>query len=258
MQNGLIRVGGHDLEYQLIHPHQVDRPMLVFLHEGLGSVAMWAGFPARVAAATGCRTLVYSRCGYGQSDRLEAPRTVRYLHKEALEVLPDLLDRLEIRNPVLIGHSDGGSIAIIHAGGSGRELAGLVLMAPHVFVEDISIEGVASVRAAFEATDLPRRLAKFHRDPSGAFRGWCDIWLSPDFRTWNIEEYLACIRCPVLAIQGLDDDHGTLAQIEAIRSRVRADVDVLTLADCRHSPYRDQPEATLDVVVRFISALPGL
>lgn len=255
MQTRYIRANGRNLEYQLILPHQFERPTLVFLHEGLGSVAMWGGFPGRVAAATGCRTLVYSRYGYGQSDVLDAPRTVRYLHEEALQALPELLNKLEIEKPVLIGHSDGGSIAIIHAGGSQRNVSGLILIAPHVFVEDICVEGAAEVKVAFETADLPQKLAKYHREFAKTFRGWNDIWLSPGFRLWNIEEYLAGIRCPVLAIQGLDDGHGTLAQVEAIRDQVSGDIDVLELADCRHSPHKDQPRATHDAVVGFISTL---
>lgn len=255
MQNGTIEVNTRTLEYQLFHPHQIGRPTLVFLHEGLGSVAMWGEFPARVAAATGCRTLVYSRYGYGQSDVLEAPRTVNYLHEEALHSLTELLDKLEIKCPVLIGHSDGGSISIIHAGGSKRPVSGLVLLAPHVFVEEISVEGVVNVIAGFETMNLRKKIAKYHRDAAATFWGWANIWSSKEFRTWNIESYLAGIQCPVLAIQGVDDEHGTQAQIEAIRDQVSGDVDVLSLADCRHSPHRDQPNATLDAIVTFVSNL---
>lgn len=255
MQTGFVEACGHQLEYQLIPAHQLNRPTLVFLHEGLGSVAMWRDFPARVAAATGCRTLVYSRYGYGQSDTLEAPFSVRYMHDEALLALPRLLDKLEIRKPVLIGHSDGGSIALIHAGGARRDVSGLILMAPHVFVEDISVESIAKAKVAFEATDLAQKLGKYHRDPVKTFWGWNDIWLHPDFRFWNIEEYLPRIDCPVLAIQGIDDEYGTLAQVEAIRNRVSGDVDVLELADCRHSPHKDQPEATLNAMAGFVAAL---
>lgn len=255
MQTGFVEACGRKLEYQLIPAHQLNRPTLVFLHEGLGSVAMWRDFPARVAAATGCCTLVYSRYGYGQSDVLEAPFTVRYMHDEALLALPRLLDKLEIKKPVLIGHSDGGSIALIHAGGAKREVSGLILMAPHVFVEDISIESIAKAKVTFETTDLAQKLGRYHRDPVKTFWGWNDIWLHPDFRRWNIEEYLPSIDCPVLAIQGIDDEYGTLAQVEAIRDHVSGEVDVLELADCRHSPHKDQPEATLNAIAGFVSAL---
>jgi pimeloyl-ACP methyl ester carboxylesterase len=255
MQTGFIQAAGRNLEYQLIPAHQLNRPTLVFLHEGLGSVAMWRDFPAKVAAATGCRTLVYSRYGYGESDVLAESFGVRYMHDEALVALPDLLDKLRIEKPVLVGHSDGGSIALIHAGGTGREVAGLILMAPHVFVEDLSIASIAQAKVAFETTNLAQKLAKFHRDPVKTFRGWNDIWLHPDFRAWNIEEYLPKIACPVLALQGEDDEYGTAAQVEAIRMQARGEVEVLMLADCRHSPHKDQPQATLEAMTGLIERI---
>ncbi|MBE7459404.1 MAG: alpha/beta hydrolase [Zoogloeaceae bacterium] len=255
MQSGFIQAAGHHLEYRLIPAHQLNRPTLVFLHEGLGSVAMWRDFPAKVAAATGCRTLVYSRYGYGESDLLTEPFGVRYMHDEALVALPELLDRLGIDRPVLVGHSDGGSIALIHAGGAGREVAGLILMAPHVFVEDLSIASIAQAKTTFETTDLAQKLGKYHRDPVKTFWGWNDIWLHPDFRAWNIEEYLPKITCPVLALQGADDEYGTPAQVEAIRRQAKGEVEVLMLADCRHSPHKDQPQATLEAMAGFIERI---
>ena len=255
MPSEFIRAAGHDLECQLLPACEADRPTLVFLHEGLGSLSMWRDFPARVAAATGCRALVYSRAGYGQSTPVPEPFGVRYMHDEALIVLPALLDRLAIERPVLIGHSDGASIALIHAGGSGRAVAGLVLLAPHVFVEDLSVASITAARVAFETTDLATRLARHHRDPAATFRRWNDIWLHPDFRGWNIGEYLPRVRCPVLAIQGEDDEYGTAAQLKAIREHAGAPVDVLLLADCRHSPHRDQPEATLAATAGFIARI---
>ena len=253
MQHGFVQAAGHNLEYRLIPAHQVNRPTLVFLHEGLGSLAMWRDFPAKVAAATGCRTLVYSRYGYGESDVLTEAFGVRYMHDEALVALPELLDKLGIDRPVLVGHSDGGSIALIHAGGAGRNVAGLILMAPHVFVEDISIASIAQAKVAFETTDLGQKLGKYHRDPVKTFRGWNDIWLHPDFRSWNIEDCLPHIRCPILAIQGEDDEYGTMAQIEAIAAQATGspDVELLKLADCRHSPHRDQTAAVIDAIGRF-------
>ncbi len=255
MQHGFIQSAGHNLEYRLIPPHQLNRPTLVFLHEGLGSVAMWRDFPAKVAAATGCRTLVYSRYGYGESDPLTESFTVRYMHDEALIALPELLDKLEIDKPVLVGHSDGGSIALVHAGGAGRNVAGLILMAPHVFVEDLSVASIARAKTVFEQTDLAQRLARYHKDPAKTFWGWNDIWLHPDFRAWNIEEYLPRVTCPVLAIQGEDDEYGTPAQVEAIRKQAAGEVEVLMLADCRHSPHKDQPQATLEAMAGFIERI---
>ena len=255
MQTGFIQAAGHNLEYQLIPAHQLNRPTLVFLHEGLGSLAMWRDFPVKVANATGCRTLVYSRYGYGQSDLLTESFGVRYMHDEALAALPELLDTLGIDRPVLVGHSDGGSIALIHAGGARREVAGLILMAPHVFVEDISIASIAQAKVAFETTDLGQKLGKYHRDAAKTFWGWNDIWLHPDFRAWNIEEYLPHVTCPVLALQGADDEYGTPAQVEAIRRQAKGDVEILMLADCRHSPHKDQPQATLEAMAGFIERI---
>ncbi|HMM54605.1 MAG TPA: alpha/beta hydrolase [Candidatus Desulfobacillus sp.] len=252
METGFAEAAGRSLEYCLIPAHQLNRPTLVFLHEGLGSVAMWRDFPAKVAAATGCRTLVYSRYGYGQSELLAAPFTTRYMHDEALVALPELLDRLGIERPLLVGHSDGGSIALIHAGGSGREVAGLILMAPHVFVEDLSIASIAKAKTVFETTDLAQKLARYHRDPARTFWGWNDIWLHPDFCAWNIEEYLPGVRCPVLTLQGADDEYGTPAQVEAIRAQAAGEVTIRMLADCRHSPHKDQPQATLEAMAEFI------
>jgi pimeloyl-ACP methyl ester carboxylesterase len=253
MHSGFVRAGGHSLEYQLIPAHQINRPALVLFHEGLGSVSMWRDFPALVAAATGCQTLVYSRYGYGQSDILEEAFKPDFMHREACEVLPELLAELGIANPLLVGHSDGASIALLHAAGKYNPVAGLVVMAPHCFVEDISIRSIEAARLAFESTDLPARLARHHRDARRTFYGWNDIWLNPDFRTWNIEGCLPDISCPILAIQGMDDEYGTMAQIEAIARQADASpgVEVLKLADCRHSPHRDQTTAVIEAISRF-------
>ncbi|MBI5921244.1 MAG: alpha/beta hydrolase [Betaproteobacteria bacterium] len=257
-QTQFVRAGGHELECVLYPAHQVNRPTLVFLHEGLGSVAMWRDFPSRVAQASGCQTLVYSRYGYGQSDLLAAPFTPNYMHQEARQTLPELLAALQIDNPVLIGHSDGGSIALLYAGSAGVKpgVAGIILMAPHCFVEDVSIRSIEAAKAAALETDLLKKLARYHRDAVKTFWGWNDIWLHPDFRTWNIEAFLPAIRCPILAIQGEDDEYGTFAQLEAIRSQaVNAPlVDILKLADCRHSAHKDQPEAVIRAIVDFIEA----
>jgi len=231
-------IAGRRIEYERIDVGGYDRPTLVMLHEGLGSIAMWRDFPQRLAHATVSRVVVYSRYGYGNSAPLQEPRNVRYMHDEALVALPELLDKLEIVRPILVGHSDGASIALIHAGGADRPVAGVVAMAPHVVVEDISIASIAAARDAYAATDLRARLARYHADVDGAFRGWNDIWLHPDFRAWSIEEYLPRIGCPVLAIQGEDDEYGTMQQLMKIGAAVR-DVDLVKLEDCRHSPHRD-------------------
>ncbi len=227
------------------------RPTLVLLHEGLGSVAMWRDFPGRLAHATGCDALVYSRYGYGDSDPLTAPREVRYMHDEALVTLPELLDKLAIARPILVGHSDGGSIALIHAGAQTRPVVAVVTLAAHVLVEDISVASIAAAKTAYETTDLRAKLARYHADVDRAFWGWNRIWLHPDFRAWNIEDYLPRITCPVLAIQGDDDEYGTMEQMRRIGARV-GDIDLVELEDCRHSPHRDQPEAVLDAITRFV------
>jgi pimeloyl-ACP methyl ester carboxylesterase len=252
-----ISVGGHRLEYERIDVGGHDRPSLVLLHEGLGSVAMWRDFPHLLAHATVSRVIVYSRYGYGNSDPLHESRNVRYMHDEALIVLPELLDALSIVNPILVAHSDGSSIALIHAGGSGRPVAGIVAMAPHVFVEDISIDSILRVREAFiKKTKMRHRLSRYHADVDGAFWGWNDIWLHPDFRAWNIEECLGPIACPVLAIQGQEDEYGTMNQLSRIE-RGAPDVRLLKLEDCRHSPHRDQPEAVLEATSRFVDRISG-
>ncbi|HEV8233741.1 MAG TPA: alpha/beta hydrolase [Gemmatimonadaceae bacterium] len=244
-------VGGHRIEYDRIETAASNRPTLVLLHEGLGSVAMWRDFPGRLAHATGCNALVYSRYGYGNSDPLTTPRPVRYMHDEALIALPELLDSLAIERPILVGHSDGGSIALIHAGSRIRPVAAVVTLAAHVLVEDISVASIAAAKMAFETTDLRAKLARYHADVDSAFWGWNRIWLDPEFRAWNIEACLPGIACPVLAIQGEDDEYGTMEQMRRIGAQVR-DVELVELEDCRHSPHKDQPEAVLDVITRFV------
>jgi pimeloyl-ACP methyl ester carboxylesterase len=231
-----------------------ERPALVFLHEGLGSVALWRDFPARLAAATGRRAFVYSRLGHGWSDPLEAPRTPRFMHEEALDALRALLDGLELHAPVLVGHSDGASIALIHAGAGRRPVTGLALIAPHVFVEDVSVREIAVARRAFAESDLRERMARYHRDAEATFRAWNDIWLAPEFRAWNIEDVLGGIACPVLVVQGERDQYGTLAQLDAIERGIPGPVRRAVL-DARHAPHLEAPEATLAVVTDFVNGL---
>ncbi len=247
----------HDvrLEYEMIEPAGAGAGTLVLLHEGLGSLAMWRDWPAKLAAATGRRVLVSSRQGYGQSDPCPGPRPVSYMHDEALVVLPALLDALGIERPVLIGHSDGGSIALIHAGGSGRPVRGVVTMAAHVFVEDLTVASIAQAKVAFETTSLAERLGRYHRDAAAAFRGWNDIWLNPDFLDWNIESYLRAIACPVLAIQGIDDEYGTRAQLDSITLGVGRRARIMLLDKCRHSPHRDREASVTSAIADFVSAL---
>jgi pimeloyl-ACP methyl ester carboxylesterase len=249
----LITIGPASLEVELVAGARAGRPPLVFLHEGLGSLALWRDFPARVSAATGCAALVYSRSGYGKSSPLAGPRPVDYMHREALGVLPALLAETGLAEPLLIGHSDGASIALIYAGT--HEARGIVAMAPHVFVEDISIASIAAAREAWMTTDLRQRLARYHDDVEGAFKGWNDAWLDPAFRDWNIEEFLPRIRCPILAIQGADDEYGTLAQLDAIERQAGVLVERLVLPGVKHSPWREQPEPVLRTIVDFVERL---
>lgn len=249
-----VTVCSHRIEFERIEGARTGRPTLVFLHEGLGSIAMWRDFPSRVAHATGCTALVYSRYGYGNSAPLQEPRGVRYLHEEALLALPELLDKLDVDTPILLGHSDGGSIALIHAGAGTRPVAGVITLAAHVMVEDISVSSIAKAKEAYEGTDLREKLMRHHADVDSAFWGWNRIWLNPDFRAWNIEEYLSRITCPVLAIQGEDDEYGSMEQLARIGRQV-ADADLWTLKDCRHSPHRDQPEAVIEAITFFVDRI---
>lgn len=229
-----------------------DAAPLVFLHEGLGSLALWRGFPAAVHTATGRRTVVYSRHGYGHSAVVSDPREVDYMHREALDVLPELLGHLDIPAPVLVGHSDGASIALINAGAPEAIVSGLVLFAPHVIVEDRSVAGIEAARDAYRSTDLGSRLGRYHTDPDATFWGWNRIWLDPAFRSWDITDVLPRVGCPVLAVQGLDDEYGTLRQLDLIETGVPGRVERVELADCRHAPHLDQPESTLAATTAFL------
>jgi pimeloyl-ACP methyl ester carboxylesterase len=246
-----VTVASRRIEYERIAVARAPRPTLVFLHEGLGSVAMWRDFPGHVAHAANCDAIVYSRYGYGRSDPLAADRTPRYMHDEALVALPELLAALAIDRPILVGHSDGGSIALIFAGAGLRPLTAVVTLAAHVLVEDVSVASIAAAKTAYATTDLRARLARYHADADSAFLGWNRIWLAPEFRAWNIEAYLPRIACPVLAIQGEDDEYGTMEQMRRIGTQVR-DVELLALQDCRHSPQRDQPDALIEAITRFV------
>jgi pimeloyl-ACP methyl ester carboxylesterase len=246
-----IVVDGKRLETVWIEPQQLRHPIIVLLHEGLGSLALWKDFPVQLAARTGCGVLVYSRYGHGNSDKLMEKRTVRFMHHEGEVVLPELLNKLGIKRPVLIGHSDGGSISLIFAGKYPDAVSGLVLEAPHVFVEDLSITSIAHAKVTYESADFPQRLGRYHANVDATFWGWNDIWLDPAFRLWNIEDYLPKITCPVLCIQGEQDEYGTVAQVEAIKAGA-PQTEILMLANCRHSPHRDQGEKTLDAMAEFV------
>jgi len=229
---------------------------MVFLHEGLGCVSTWRDFPARVAEATGCGALVYSRAGYGNSDPAALPRPLSFMHDEALVTLPEVLDAAGVREAVLVGHSDGASIALIHVGGvRDVRVRGLVLEAPHVFVEDLSVESIGRAAEQYRDGRLRAALERHHgRNTECAFWGWNRLWLDPDFRRWNIEEYLPRINVPVLVIQGAGDEYGTLGQVEAIERGCSGPVKSVLLQECGHSPHRDRPERTLDEIASFVAA----
>lgn len=250
-----VTAGGHRLEYEWIGPEDRDAPVLVLLHEGLGSVAMWRDFPQALADASGLAVLVYSRWGYGQSDPVtEFPHGIDYMHTEAREGLHGVLNELGVTRPILVGHSDGASIALIYAG-SGLTPAplGLIVMAPHVFVEDVTTISIAKARVAYETTDLRAKLLRYHADPDSAFFGWNIAWLQPRFKDWNIEDVVPQVRCPIMVIQGEDDEYGTAKQIASIEAHTGGAADSALLPECGHSPHKDQRQMTLAAMLRHIA-----
>ncbi|CDM25401.1 benzoate degradation ring-cleavage hydrolase [Castellaniella defragrans 65Phen] len=247
-----------DIEYRIIPAARPDAEWLVFLHEGLGSLSMWKDWPERLCAAVQCRGLVYSRAGYGASTpRAPGERwPVEFMHRQADEALPALLDALGLgaEKPILFGHSDGASIALLHAALHPGRVRAVAVAAPHIFVEDVTLASIERARAAYLHTDLPHRLGRYHQDPDSAFWGWNDVWLDPAFRDWNIEPALADIRCPVLAIQGRDDEYGTLKQIYGIRRKL-PQTELCIIEQCGHSPHKDQPAAVLEAMAAFVGRL---
>jgi len=254
--SGFININGSDLEYRLIGPAPDRAPTLVLLHEGLGSAALWGDFPEKLQAATGAGVFVYSRAGYGASSPVTLPRPLDYMHREALDVLPKLLEQIGFRRGILVGHSDGASIAAIYAGGvQDHRVRAIALMAPHFVVEDISVKSIAAIKTTYETTSLREKLARWHKDVDNAFYGWNGAWLDPKFRSWDISEYLAYIRVPIALVQGADDQYGTMRQIEIAREECYCPVDVTILAGCGHSPYREAPEVTLKAISEFANAV---
>lgn len=236
---------------EVVRHGPTDGTILVFLHEGLGSVSLWRDFPAEVARATGLGALVYSRPGYGASDPVPLPRPLTYMHDDAA-ALPGILDAHGVTSAILVGHSDGGSIALLHASTGDPRVRALVLEAPHVFVEDLTVRSIAEARDAYLHGDLRARLARHHVDVDVAFWGWNRAWLDPGFRAWNIEACLPAIRVPMLLVQGREDPYGTLAQLDAIERAVAGPVRRTVLDACGHSPHRDQPDRTLAAIAAFV------
>ena len=253
-----VEAAGHSLSCEWIGSEAVGDnggPVLVFLHEGLGSIKQWRDFPAKVAQATCLRALVYDRYGYGQSDVLrEQRRETKFMHDEALSVLPEIRRKLNLNDIILIGHSDGASISLIHAGS--HPVRGVAVMAPHVFIEKICIDSIVEAKKTFETTDLPQRLGKYHRDVRKTFYGWADVWLDPQFVRWDIRgDFLPKIASPVLAIQGRDDEYGTMKQLDEIKRCVKGPCELVKLERCGHSPFRDRPEESLAAIDKFVKRI---
>ena len=253
---GFLKLGTRTLEFACHGPAPGEAMTIVMLHEGLGSVALWKEFPRSVAEETGMGVFVYSRLGYGRSSPASLPLPVDYMTREAMDVLPPVLDAIGFEKGILFGHSDGATIAAIYAGSvEDFRVRGLILMAPHFFTESEGLGSIAKAREAFEKSDLRTRLARYHKDVDNAFLGWNEAWLNPDFQDWNVSEVIDYFRIPVLAIQGNSDEYGTAAQIHEIENRSYAPVEVVMLEDCGHSPHRDQPEATLSAITEFVARL---
>lgn len=255
-ENGRLTTGGKTLEYACFGPAPDKAPTLVLLHEGLGAVALWRDFPQALAEATGFGVFAYSRAGHGQSDPADLPRPLDYMTREAVDVLPQVLDAIGFQRGVLVGHSDGATISTIYAGNvSDLRVRALVLMAPHFFTEEVGLAEIAKAKLAYDAGELRDKLAKYHRDPDNAFHGWNDSWLNPGFKDWNVADAIDYLRIPVLAVQGQDDQYGTLAQIHEVESRSYAPVETLILDECRHSPHLDQPGRVVSGIVDFCARL---
>jgi pimeloyl-ACP methyl ester carboxylesterase len=253
---GFLAIGAAELEYRMIGPAPESAPTIVMLHEGLGSAGLWGDFPEKLQAATGAGVFAYSRAGYGASTPARLPRPLDYMHIEALEVLPKLLEQIGFRRGLLVGHSDGASIAAIYAGShQDHRVEGIALIAPHFIVEDISVASIAEIKTAYETTSLKEKLARWHKDVDNAFYGWNGAWLDPKFRNWDISEYLAYIRVPIAILQGVDDAYGTMRQVEIAQEECYCPVDVTVIPGAGHQPHREAPGPTLDAITEFANAV---
>ena len=253
---GFLTIGTSDLEYRMIGPAPDAAPTIVMLHEGLGSAGLWGDFPEKLQATTDAGIFAYSRAGYGASTAVKLPRGIDYMHIEALDVLPKLLDQIGFRRGLLLGHSDGASIAAIYAGShQDHRVEGVVMIAPHFIIEDVSVTSIADIKTAYETTDLKAKLARWHRDVDNAFYGWNSAWLDPQFRDWDISEYLAYIRVPIAILQGVDDAYGTMRQIEIAQEECYCPVDVTVIPGAGHQPHREAPGVTLDAIQEFANAV---
>jgi len=253
---GFLDLGDVRLEYRMTGPRPEAAPTLVLLHEGLGAAAIWGDFAEKLAAATGTGVFAYSRAGYGRSSPSKLPRSVAFVHEEAQDVLPRVLGAIGLRRGLLVGHSDGASIAAIYAGSvQDHRVRGLALMAPHFFTEEMGLAEIERAKAAFQAGALREKLKRLHADPDNAFHTWCGPWLDPAFRQWEITEALAHIRVPILIVQGENDQYGTVRQIEVAQQECYCPVEVALLPDTKHAPYYEAPEATLRAIADFTNRL---
>jgi len=259
-EDSYIVAAGHSLRVRRLTHRNADvegsRPTLVFLHEGLGSIEMWHDFPAILAGTTACDCLIYDRWGHGRSDPLDVQRTLRYVHDEALDSLPEVLNHSNVDDAILIGHSDGGSIALIFAAEYPEILRGIITEAAHVFVEEITLEGIREALDIYNNTDLKQRLARYHgTNTEKIFRAWHETWLQPEFKSWDIQDCLPKVKCPVLVIQGEDDQYGTAAQVEAIAHQVTGPSKVLLIPNCAHIPHRESKDRVAQEMTEFILGL---
>ena len=240
--------------------NKINDRIILFLHEGLGCVSMWRDFPETVSSRTGLRSFIYSRQGYGKSEPVKLPRNVNFMHCEALETLPEILDVANINRAIIIGHSDGASIALINAGGArDPRIEAIVCLAAHVFNEDFTIKRIEEAKRIFENGDLREKLAKHHGpNVDCAFWGWNDIWLNSNFKKWNIEKFLPNIKIPTLVIQGADDEYGTISQVDAIRAGIGSNATVEIIPNCGHSPHLEKRDLTLEIITKFINSLPAV
>lgn len=253
---GLLELGDLRLEYRMAGPRPHEAPTLILLHEGLGSAGMWGDFPDKLSAATGFGVFAWSRVGYGQSSPAKLPRMLDFMHVEAQDIMPRLLDAVGFQQGLLVGHSDGASVAAIYGGTvQDHRVRGLVLMAPHFIVEDVTINSIREIRQAFDTTDMRQRFQRWHADADATVRGWTDVWMKNDFCSWDITDVLAYIRVPILIIQGENDHYGTMRQIEIAQEECYCPVDVLLIPGIQHIPHREAPEVTLKAIAEFSQRL---
>ncbi len=256
ISSGKLIADNKSLEYACWGPSPDEAPTIILLHEGLGCVALWRDFPEKLSDATGFGVVAYSRAGYGQSDLANLPRPMDYMTQEAIHVLPDVLEHISFQRGVLVGHSDGATIATVYAGGvSDMRVRGVVAMAPHFFTEEMGLNTIVEAKTEFEMGDMQERMGKYHRDPKHTFQGWNDAWLDPAFKSWDVADSIDHIRIPMLAIQGRQDQYGTLAQIEEMETRSYAPVNVAIFDNCRHAPFVDQEQKTLAAITSFCTQL---